>query len=148
MLFGIVAGTLGGLALAGLIHRARRGGCSRHGYGRRGGLFRLVRTLDLDRRQRGEIEDLYFELRPSIDAMRASRRHLTDAALAVLADEAFDRGRVDDVLQKEGQKLSALKERVVASLGKLHGLLTEEQREKLRQYLGVDGAPVAEGPYR
>jgi Spy/CpxP family protein refolding chaperone len=151
MLCGIVAGTVGGLALLALIRRARTGGCHggwRRGRGRGRGLFRLMRALDLDRQQRDEIEDLFFELRPSIDALRASRRHLTDAALDALSTDTFDAARVEAAIGQEREKLLALKQRTVEMLAKLHNVITPEQRERLRTYLGVAPEPATEGPYR
>jgi Spy/CpxP family protein refolding chaperone len=150
MVCGLILGAVGGLAAFGIARRMRGGGCGRHGGGRwrRHGAFHLMRELDLDRRQRDELKDLWFELRPAFDAMRGARRNLTDAAVEALAADAFDAARVEAAIGKESQNLEALKQRVIAALGKVHALLTDEQRDKLRAVFEIDPPTAPASPYR
>lgn len=156
MLPGLFLGAIGGFAAARIASRLLHGGCGGHRY--RGWrhsagpasfrVFRLLGTLGLDRAQRDELNAMFHDLMHSIRAMRPRRDVVVDAMLESISAETFDRLHLEQEAARQGQAVQQVKDEVIDALGRLHKLLTPEQRAKLRGLLGVEGLGPSAGPYR
>ncbi len=104
-------------------------------HGRPRALFWLARKLDLDERQRTEVEGLFLQVR---EAMRAVRREAS-SGLDVLFDsfgtETFDRSRVEQFSSQKGESFDKARKELVNALARLHEILSPAQRERLRHLL-------------
>jgi hypothetical protein len=129
-MFGFVLGTLCLFLLIGVVRR-------RHvrGFAPRVFLRRILRRIDATPAQEKVFRDEAAGLRETVhglgDAWRSSRR---DLALA-LRDETLDRQKLEAVYRKQDEMLAGLRERLSASLGRVHSTLDSRQRGELADLL-------------
>jgi Spy/CpxP family protein refolding chaperone len=145
MIAGILFGALGGFAATTFILRRRAWRMHRGFHGPR--LFHVLRELELDRRQREQLREIFEDVRHAAFGLRSGRWDaLADLADAVAAD-AFDRARAEQVIGRKEAALAEVKRRVLDGLGRAHDILSAEQRARLRNLFTAD-AVSAGGPYR
>jgi Spy/CpxP family protein refolding chaperone len=137
---GLVLGVLGGLAIGAIVQRRRA--CRHH---HRRGPWGLMRALELDRDQREELRDLFWELRRSAREMRRGDEWMR--LVEALAQPAFDRGKVEAVAQEKAAAFDRLRAQAVQAVERAHAILRPEQRAKLADWFHVGFAPAG-GPYR
>ena len=118
-------------------------GDERHGFGPRGGRGRgwsglsmrwLARELELNPRQREEVEGVLDEIRGATSAVRGLDGDLGALAHA-FGDDTLDKARIDEVAQKRAEAMTAASKVIVDGLDHLHAVLIPEQRRKLRDLL-------------
>ena len=146
-MFGIVIGTICLVLLVGVLRRRHwHGGCRgpghgghRYGMGARAILWRLLRRIDATPAQekvfRDEVAGLRDGARGLREELRASGR---DLALA-LRDETLDPQKLASVYRKQDEILAGLRERLSASLGRVHATLDARQRNELADLLERGG---------
>ena len=160
---GIVLGVLGGLLAAKLIRRRLHGGgCGggghwgrrgwgwrgrHHGHGSGPGAWFVSRRLGLDPVQEAEVEAIFIELRDSFGELRQGGRAWIDETLEAVAQDDFDRSKVEAAAARQGQSIDGLRARLVDAAQRLHGILTPEQRRRLLDLRG-SFRPPGTGPYR
>ncbi len=155
----VLMGAIGGFLAVKAIHRLRhRGHGAAHGHWRRmgfggpGRLFWVMRELELDRRQKQEIWQVAKEVRRAFGELRYSRFEGLDAIADALSSPTFDKPAVEAQAAKHGDAFAQVRAQVVAGLERIHGILTPEQRERLRAILsnarGNDQGGPEGGPYR
>jgi Spy/CpxP family protein refolding chaperone len=164
MLSGIIAGAVGALVVSKVMWRVRRGrcgggGCGGGGYGfRRGGWGRharfghhggfmrggggrrrlewLLRDLELNPRQREEVEAVIHEVRDKLGGLELGNiRGNLGSVVEAFGDESFDRGKLDAVAAQKGEAFQQAKKAVLDGLERVHDILIPEQRARLRQLL-------------
>lgn len=135
---GFILGILGGAAAAKWSTR-RCGGGSCGGGGpsarsRRDGrlLWWISRELDLDPRQQGEVHELISKVRGALAPLRASRWQGVHAVVEAFGADKFDRARVEQTADQQGEALRSAKAELVAALARLHEILTPAQRARLQ----------------
>ena len=104
-----------------------------------------MRALELDRDQREELRDLFWELRRSARGMRRGDEWMR--LVEALAQPAFDRGKVEAVAQEKAAAFDRLRAQAVQAVERTHAILRPEQRAKLADWFHVGFAPAG-GPYR
>jgi hypothetical protein len=167
MMPGLVFGVIGGIAVARFIARRRRwahgygGGCGgawRHhrshgGYddfdaprgfrvGRRPTMW-LSHELQLDEVQQGEVEKIWRLARGAVGRFGVARFATLGQLAGVLAEEVFDRPRVDAILS-QSRALESVRTQIGDALERLHLTLSPEQRERLKDLAG--GRPSDQPP--
>jgi len=142
-MFGFVIGTICLLLLIGLWRRGYPGG---HGYGHRwrghgprAFLWRLLRRIDATPAQekvfRDEAAGIWETAGGLRESLKASRRDLA----TVLREEALDRQKLEAMFRKQDETLAGLRERLSASLGRVHATLDARQRSQLADLLERGG---------
>ena len=109
-----------------------------HGFG--GGrwpLLHAIRALGLDAKQRTHIKEMMIELRRLGTEMRFVRYDAREDLAAALGGETFDRARLESLAQKPQDAFLRARQAILDHLEALHASLTDEQRAKLRDLLGV-----------
>jgi Spy/CpxP family protein refolding chaperone len=165
----VILAVVGGALAAKMIHRFKHGGghCGggrgfrgrRFGwrgrgmsFGGPGRLFWLFRELDLDRQQKKAVWEVLQDVRHTVGEARFGAFQGLDAAADALGGETFDRAKVDAEAEKQGNAFKQVRESFVIALERIHGILTPDQRERLRDILGgereVDAGGPDGGPYR
>jgi Spy/CpxP family protein refolding chaperone len=137
---GLVLGILGGVAIGAIIQRRRMW---RHHHRR--GPWGLWHALDLDRDQRDELRDIFYDLKRTARGMRRGDEWMK--LVEALAQPTFDRGKVEAVAQEKTAAFERLRGQAVAALERAHALLRPEQRARLADWFHVGFAPDG-GPYR
>ncbi len=99
----------------------------------------LAHKLDLDDRQVGELASILSELKTERAQAAVDHRRSTAAFADRVADETFDQAKVTEVASGRVKTAEHLRDALVRALGKIHALLTAEQRQKLA-YLIRTGA--------
>lgn len=99
----------------------------------------LAHRLDLDDRQVSELATILSELKTERAQAAVDHRRSTAAFADRIADETFDPAKVADVASGRVKTAEHLRDALVRALGKIHALLTPEQRAKLA-YLIRTGA--------
>jgi Spy/CpxP family protein refolding chaperone len=99
----------------------------------------LAHKLDLDERQVGELARILSDLKTERAQAAVDHRRSTAAFADGIADEAFDEAKVTAVASARVKTAEHLRDALVKALGKIHALLTPEQRGKLA-YLIRTGA--------
>jgi len=165
MFLKIVLGALAAAAIVKLIHHRRwhRGwhggwhGCRFHrGWGWRHGraffFHRIGRHLDLDENQRSEVERLVREVHDVGSSLHSARRKAAAEAVAAAVREPLDPAELDAVADRFGAQNAEAARGVARALGRLHQILSPEQRAKLRDLLDRFGPfrnqGFSAGPYR
>jgi Spy/CpxP family protein refolding chaperone len=154
MIPGLVLGALGGFAVGRMVSRRFNGGCGMRARGWRGHGFgpwrhlHFLRELDLDRAQRQEVEAVMYKVRRAAADARFAGRGALGTLLETVADESFDRARVEELAARQGDAIGQVKAEIVDGLARIHAVLRPEQRAKLRTLLGGEPARPTEGPYR
>jgi Spy/CpxP family protein refolding chaperone len=99
----------------------------------------LAHRLDLDERQVGELASILSELKTERAQAAVDHRRSTAAFADQIAGETFDPAKVTQIASERVKTAEHLREALVRALGKIHALLTPEQRGKLA-YLIRTGA--------
>ena len=99
----------------------------------------LAHKLDLDDKQVGELAAILSELKTERAQAAVDHRRSTAAFADAVADEKFDEAKAQSVATERVKTAERLRDAVVKALGKIHALLTPEQRAKLA-YLIRTGA--------
>jgi Spy/CpxP family protein refolding chaperone len=99
----------------------------------------LAHRLDLDERQVGELASILSELKTERAQAAVDHRRSTAAFADQIAAETFDAAKVKEIASERVKTAEHLREALVRALGKIHALLTPEQRNKLA-YLIRTGA--------
>jgi len=146
----LLLGALGGIVGAKLVTRHHRWGRHR-GHWRGPGLFRAVRALGLDRKQKEELFAIAREVRQVFGDVRFGGLQGLDSLVDAVTGDTFDRAGVEAQAARQGDAVAALREKIVQAAEKVHSIFTPEQRQRLRAMLGAApgfaGGPDA-GPYR
>jgi hypothetical protein len=137
-MFGFVIGTICLLLLIGVLRRRWYPGSYGHrwrGHGPRAFLWRLLRRIDATPAQekvfRDEAEGFWEATGGLREGLKASRR---DLALA-MRDEELDTQKLAAMFRKQDEILGGLRERLSASLGRVHSTLDARQRSQLADLL-------------
>jgi Spy/CpxP family protein refolding chaperone len=104
-----------------------------------------LRALDLDRDQRDEFRDLFWQLRRSAREMRRGDEWMR--LVEALSQPTFDRGKVEVVAQEKTAAFERLRAQAIAAIERAHAILRPEQRARLADWFNVGFAPAG-GPYR
>ena len=99
----------------------------------------LAHRLDLDDRQVGELATILSELKTERAQAAVDHRRSTAAFADRIADDTFDPAKVTEIAGGRVKTAEHLRDALVRALGKIHALLTPEQRAKLA-YLIRTGA--------
>jgi Spy/CpxP family protein refolding chaperone len=99
----------------------------------------LAHRLDLDDRQVAELATILSELKTERAQAAVDHRRSTAAFADRIADETFDPAKVTEIAGGRVKTAEHLRDALVRALGKIHTLLTPEQRGKLA-YLIRTGA--------
>ena len=99
----------------------------------------LAHKLDLDERQVSELARILSDLKTERAQAAVDHRRSTAAFADRIADETFDESKVTEVAGGRVKTAESLRDALVRALGKIHALLTPEQRGKLA-YLIRTGA--------
>lgn len=162
---GFLVGLFGGMAAAKLAHACRsRGGCGTgfrdgcHGddarrgcdgddarrgfrgpwggpFGGRPPLFHLIHDLNLSRDQWHQVHDILHDLRDTFAQGRADMRASVNPLLGVLAAESFDAAAAETVARGHDATYGRVRGAALTALGRLHAILTPDQRARLRDLL-------------
>jgi hypothetical protein len=93
----------------------------------------LARELSLDEVQQGEIEKIWRAARGAVGQYGFARMRLLEQLAAALAEEVFDRARVDGILAQSAP-LASVQQQIADGLERLHLTLSHEQRDRLRDW--------------
>ena len=109
------------------------------GFGVRRPLRFLAYKLELTQEQVGELARVLAELKTERAQNSVDERRSTGALADALAGDTFDTARAREALDSRVKAAERLRDTVLAALGRIHALLTPEQRAKLA-YLMRTGA--------
>ena len=99
----------------------------------------LAHKLDLDDKQVGELAAILSDLKTERAQAAVDHRRSTAAFADAVADEKFDEVKAQSVASERVKTAERLRDAVVKALGRIHALLSAEQRGKLA-YLIRTGA--------
>jgi len=91
----------------------------------------LAHKLDLDDRQVAELARILSDLKTERAQAAVDHRRSTAAFADTIAEPTFDQAKVAEVAGARVRTAEHLRDALVKALGKIHALLTAEQREKL-----------------
>lgn len=118
-----------------------RGGSGTGGRWWRGGLFAMMRRLQLTPDQqtvvREELESLRETLREHRQEWSASRRDVATA----LRSESFDETVMGELFGRHDERLTEVRKAVMEALGRIHAVLDESQRQRLAELLDRGAGP-------
>lgn len=143
-MFGFVIGTICLFLLIGVLRRRWYPGGHGYGHGWRGHgprafLWRLLRRIDATPAQekvfRDEADGFWEAAGGLREGLKASRQ---DLALA-MRDEELDKQKLAAMFRKQDEILAGLRERLAASLGRVHATLDARQRSQLADLLERGG---------
>jgi hypothetical protein len=143
-MFGFVIGTICLVLLIGVLRRRWYPGSYGYGHrwrghGPRAFLWRLLRRIDATPAQekvfRDEADGFWEAAGGLREGLKASRR---DLALA-MRDEELDKQKLAAMFRKQDEMLGGLRERLSASLGRVHATLDSRQRSQLADLLERGG---------
>jgi Spy/CpxP family protein refolding chaperone len=101
----------------------------------------LFHKLGLDERQVAELARILNELKTERAQAAVDYRRSTAALADAIAADVFDAGKAAAIAGERVKSAERLRDALVSALGKIHALLTSEQRAKLA-YLIRTGALV------
>lgn len=99
----------------------------------------LAHRLDLDDKQVAELATILNELKTERAQAAVDHRRSTSAFADRIADETFDAAKVAEIASSRVKTAEYLRDALVRALGKIHAILTAEQRSKFA-YLIRTGA--------
>jgi Spy/CpxP family protein refolding chaperone len=99
----------------------------------------LAHKLELDDRQVGELARILSDLKTERAQAAVDHRRSTAAFADRVADDTFDESKVTEIASERVKTAERLRDALVKALGRIHALLTPEQRGKLA-YLIRTGA--------
>ena len=105
----------------------------------------LARELELNPRQKEEVEGVLTSIREALAELRGARADLGGVAGA-FGDEAFDKARVDALADQRLEAIGKARQVIIDGLDQLHAVLIPEQRRRLRELLARLGGPSDEAP--
>jgi Spy/CpxP family protein refolding chaperone len=91
----------------------------------------LAHKLDLDDHQVAELARILSDLKTERAQAAVDHRRSTSAFADTIADATFDEKKVADVAGARVRTAEHLRDALVKALGKIHALLSPEQREKM-----------------
>jgi Spy/CpxP family protein refolding chaperone len=91
----------------------------------------LAYRLALDERQVSELAIILNELKTERAQAAVDNRRVTSAFADALAAEVLDEKKIADAAAERVKSAERLRDAVAKALGKIHGLLSPEQRQKL-----------------
>jgi Spy/CpxP family protein refolding chaperone len=91
----------------------------------------LAHKLDLEERQVAELARILSDLKTERAQAAVDHRRSTSAFADTIADPTFDEKKVAEVAGARVRTAEHLRDALVKALGKIHALLTPEQREKM-----------------
>jgi Spy/CpxP family protein refolding chaperone len=91
----------------------------------------LAHKLDLDDRQVSELASILSDLKTERAQAEVDHRRSTAGFADRIADATFDESKVAEVAGARVRTAEHLRDALVKALGKMHALLSPEQREKL-----------------
>jgi hypothetical protein len=145
-MLGIVFGTICLVLLVRVLARPWWGGwygsChGRHRYrhGPRAFLWRLLRRIDATPAQERVFRDEVDALREGARGLRAELQASGRDLAAALRDETLDPQKLATVYRKQDETLARLRERLSASLARVHSTLDARQRDELASLLERGG---------
>jgi Spy/CpxP family protein refolding chaperone len=154
----VLLGILIGIAIARLIRRWRawHGGCGWRGR-RHHRVFWALRELDLDPRQKDELQEVWHKVRRTVGDVQVGRwRAMSDLVEAATA-EPLDRARLDELAARHADTHARAAREVGEAVTRVHEVLRPEQRSRLRELVERAGLwrfprhaapPPGDGPYR
>jgi Spy/CpxP family protein refolding chaperone len=99
----------------------------------------LAYKLELEDAQVSELARILSDLKTERAQAAVDHRRTTAAFADTIAGESFDAVKVTEIAEERVKTAARLRDAVVKALGKIHGILKPEQREKLA-YLIRTGA--------
>jgi hypothetical protein len=146
-MFGFVIGTICLVLLVGVLRRRHwhggwhGSGCGGHrrGFGPRAFLWRLLRRIDATPAQEKVFRDEVAGLRDGASGLREEFREAGRSLALVLREETLDRQKLESIYRKQDEILAGLRERLSASLGRVHATLDARQRNELADLLERGG---------
>jgi hypothetical protein len=99
----------------------------------------LSHRLGLDEKQVAELARILSDLKTERAQVAVDHRRSTAAFADAIAQDAFDPGKVAEIAGLRVKSAEHLRDALVQALGKIHALLTHDQRDKLA-YLIRTGA--------
>lgn len=141
-----------------VLKRSRHGRCA-HGGGRhhrrrhrslwRRGMDHAFERLDTSPGQEKEIRAAMTGLFDDVvPARREMKRAMKEILSTALSEDVFDEEGVRRAMSEQEDRLSGLRESLIAMLGRVHEALDEEQRAQLAAFAARRMAPSMMGPYR
>jgi Spy/CpxP family protein refolding chaperone len=91
----------------------------------------LAYKLELDERQVGELARILDELKTERAQAEVDRRRSLSAFADAVAGDAFDDAKAKQAANQRVATAERLRDAVTSALGRMHGLLDKEQRERL-----------------
>ena len=91
----------------------------------------LAHKLDLDERQVAELARILSELKTERAQAAVDHRRSTAAFADTIAEATFDEGKGAEVAGARVRTAEHLRDALVKAPGRMHALLTPEQRDKL-----------------
>src|SRR5262245_22055818 len=91
----------------------------------------LAYKLELDERQVGELARILDELKTERAQAEVDRRRSLSAFADAVAGDTFDDAKAKQAANQRVATAERLRDAVTGALGRLHGLLDKEQRERL-----------------
>lgn len=95
----------------------------------------LANKLQLDEKQVGELARILDDLKTERAQASLDHRRSTSAFADLLTTEAFDPSQAEAAAGERVKSAERLRDALVKALGRLHALLTPEQRERLAYML-------------
>jgi hypothetical protein len=142
-MFGFVIGTICLVLLIGALRRRHGYGGwhsgHRRGFGPRAFLWRLLRRIDATPAQEKVFRDEVASVLDTAHALRGDLRASGHELALALREENLDRQKLEAVYRKQDQLLSALRQRLSESLGRVHSTLDARQRAELADLLERGG---------
>lgn len=95
----------------------------------------LAHKLQLDDRQIGELARILDDLKTERAQAALDHRRSVSSFADLLSGETFDEAQVQTAASQRVQSAERLRDALVKALGRLHAVLSKEQREKLAYLL-------------
>ena len=101
------------------------------GFGVRRPLRFLAHKLELDEKQVGELARILSELKTERAQAEVDQRRTIASFADALGADAFDQAKADEGATLRVKSAERLKDAVTTALGRIHAILTPEQRQHL-----------------
>jgi hypothetical protein len=146
-MIGIVIGTICLVLLVRVLAGRHRwgggyGSCHgrhRHGMGPRAFLWRILRRIDATPAQERVFRDEVASLRDGASGLKEELRASGRDLAAALREEKLDAQRLAAIYRTQDEILARVRERLSASLGRIHATLDARQRDELASLLERGG---------
>jgi Spy/CpxP family protein refolding chaperone len=120
-------------------------------------LMWALRELDLDPRQKDELQEVWHRLRRTVGDVQVGRWRTMSDVVEAATGEPLDRAKLDELAARHTETQAKAAREVVDTIARVHEVLRPEQRARLRELVERAGLwrfprhaapPPAEGPYR